>query len=361
MAVRKIHNSWWVDFRSNGIRYRKRSPENSRTGALAYESLLRHKLSKGDSINESINKGNEHPNFKEFSRQWFETYVKSNNKASEIRCKEMTLRVHLIPFFGKTRIDKISNFQIEKYKASKIKTKKLSNKSINNQLTILAKCLRTAEEWLDLNKIPTIKKLKVPPQKYDFLTIEESNLLLNFSKGVWYDLFLLALKTGLRKGELLALTWEDINWKNAQITVRQSIHRNIITSTKSNKIRHIYMTNDVYNCLYKKRRESGFIFTDENGKHFSRWRINDTLAQVCKKAGLRRITCHVLRHTFASHLAMAGATVQSIQQLLGHSDIKTTMRYAHLNQSSLQKTIKLLDCNTDNKYFGQYMVNKKLT
>ena len=117
------------------------------------------------------------------------------------------------------------------------------------------------------------------------------------------------------------------------------------------------MTSDVWTCLYLKRKNKGHVFTDELHKHLSRWRINDTLGQICRKAGLRRITCHVLRHTFASHLAMAGASIQAIQQLLGHSDIQTTMRYAHLNQSALKSTMNLLDPGSGNN-FGQPVGNR---
>ncbi len=360
MSIRKMKKSWWIDFRFDHIRYRKRSPDNSKAGAQAYEALLRQKLARGESIDRIETLDTKLPDFKEFAWKWFEVYAKANNKRSEIKNKEIALRVHLVPFFGKTRIDKISGLQVEEYKAEKVKSKRLVNKTINNHLTIFAKCMLNAQEWLDLNKIPKIKKLVVPPQKFDFLTVEESKTLLEHSGGIWHDLFLVALKTGLRHGELLALSWEDINWKNNQITIRRSMYKDEITSTKSNRIRYIDMIDDVIRCLYPQRKQRGFIFRDEKDKYFTRWRIKDTLEQICRKANMRRITCHVLRHTFASHLAMAGATIQSIQQLLGHSDIQTTMRYAHLNQSALKSTIDLLASDSNKNNSGQPVGNQAI-
>jgi integrase len=354
MSVRKISGSWTVDLQFNGKRHRKKSPINTRSGAKHYETTLRVKLAKGEDIKPK--KIISLPTFKEFAWKWFEVYAKNNNKASEIKNKEIALRVHLVPFFGKTKIDKITNLQIEEYKSAQIELGTLVNKSINNQLTILCKCMRTAQEWLELEKLPRIKKLKVPPQKFDFLTPEESEQLLEHAEGIWYRLLLLALKTGMRQGELLALTWQNINWETKLITVSQSMYNDEITSTKSNQIRHINMTSDVVDCLYPIRKKNSFIFSDEEDKHFSRWRINETLERICKKANLRRITCHVLRHSFASHLSMAGASIQSIQQLLGHSDIQTTMRYAHLNQSVLKSCINLLDPNHKNDKLGLYGV-----
>ncbi len=95
---------------------------------------------------------------------------------------KLVLDKHLIPFLGKTPIDSITSLQIEKYKAQK-SNEGLKNKTINNHLTILHKCLRDAKEWLDLEKIPKIKKLKVDPSKTDFLIQEECELLLRNTDG----------------------------------------------------------------------------------------------------------------------------------------------------------------------------------
>jgi integrase len=359
MSIRIISGSWYVDFQFNGKRYRKRSPINTRSGAKHYETRLRIKVSKGEPIVEKKKKSM--PTFKEFAWKWFNLYAKPNNKASEISNKEIALRIYLVPFFGKTRMDKISSLQIEEYKAKMVKTTKLSGKTINNHLTALSKCLRCAEDWDVITKVPKIQKLKTSPHKFDFLTKEESELLLKNSPGIWHDVFLILLKTGMRRGELLALTWENINWRRKQITIGQSMYNRIITSTKSNKIRYIDMTSDVYECLYKRKKETGFVFADEDDKHFSMRRLNDVLDYICKKANLKRVTPHVLRHTFASHLAMAGAPIPAIQGLLGHSDIKTTMRYAHLSSSTYKETIDLLEPSPKSGKFRQYGVKSENT
>jgi len=80
MSIRKIKKSWWIDFQFNGIRYRKRSPANSREGAKNYESLLRQKLAKGQNLENREDKGD--MTFEKFSKEWFEVYVKNNNKYS---------------------------------------------------------------------------------------------------------------------------------------------------------------------------------------------------------------------------------------------------------------------------------------
>jgi len=96
------------------------------------------------------------------------------------------------------------------------------------------------------------------------------------------------------------------------------------------------------------------VFLSPHNEPFTCHRIIDDLAKVCKKAGMRKIGWHVLRHTFATHLAMRGVPLTTIQTLLGHSTITTTMRYAHVAPSTLRAAIDMLDLKTPvNADFGQ--------
>src|SRR5262249_40268277 len=111
MAVRKIRNSWWVDFRHDHVRFRKRSPDNSRAGAAAYEAVLRRKLALGEPLGLSFA---ETPiPFRDFAWQWFETDVKNNRKYSEVVRRLYILRSRLIPFFGDIPVDKIATHHVE--------------------------------------------------------------------------------------------------------------------------------------------------------------------------------------------------------------------------------------------------------
>lgn len=357
MAIRKIKKTWWVDFRFNRARYRKRSPYNSMSGAQAYESALRQKLASGFSLDEKPKEQDQL--FKKFAWTWFETYVKNNNKASTISNKKYILKNQLIPFFGKTPLNQITIGLVEKFKAEK--RKKKSQKTINNYLEVLRTCLNCAQEWYDLEKVPKIKKSKSPPVSFDFLTQRECEWLSSKLEDVWKDIFVVATKTGLRMGELRGLRWQDINWNNRTLTVNHSWcnYGKGLVSPKSNKTRNVPLVSEVYNLLFQRKEKTGFIFLDEFEGMFNDSRFNRELEKACKKAELRRITCHKLRHTFASHLAMAGAPIPSIQQLMGHADIQTTMRYAHLSPSSLKNVIDLLDSKEQSQNFGQLAVNRE--
>ncbi|HVO67410.1 MAG TPA: tyrosine-type recombinase/integrase [Syntrophales bacterium] len=356
MATRKLKHSWWVDFRFEHIRYRKRSPENSKAGAETYESVLKQRLARGESIADIERKSKACQSFERFAWEWFNVYVKSNNKFSEIRSKKMILKNHLIPHFGKTGIGQITSFQVEQFKSQK-KENGLTDKSINNFLTVLSKSLKTADEWYGLGNIPKIRMLKAAPQRYDFLTLEESETLLSHAEGIWHEMLLMGLKAGLRYGEIRALEWSDINWGTGRITIRRAVYRDVIDSPKSNKERHIPMTSQIRSVLEKRKKKSGFVFADEKGYLLEENKPRRALIKICRKAGLREIGWHVLRHTFASHLVMAGASLKAIQELLGHSSIQTTMRYAHLSPSALEEAVNLLETNGSKKDFGQPVGN----
>lgn len=345
MSIYKRKGNYWINIRCNGVRYRKASPDNSSSGAKAYEALLRQKIAKEGIITFKPEKKEESiPTFIVFSKKWHDVYVKTNNKYSEILNKESVLRAHLVPFFGNKPLDKISNLDIESYKAEKQQAGQ-ANKSINNHLIVLNKCLNTAQEWGVIEKTPNIKLLKVQPQKFDFLNIEECQTLIDNGEGLFKDMILLGLKTGLRFGELIALKWEDVNFKGSLLTVQRSISRGKVGSTKSNKIRYIPLVEDVLQILKDKKQQDEYIFSSGDNKPLGAMTCLRWLHKACYSAGLRRIGWHTLRHTFASHLAQNGVSVVIIKELLGHADVKTTMRYSHLTTSAMQGAINTLSDN----------------
>src|SRR5262249_33574843 len=113
MAVRIMKKSWWVDFRFNHTRYRRRSPENSRAGALSYEATLRHKLAQGETIDRVADETAHEQTFEQFAWKWFDEYVIPNNKYSGQRLKKYTLQGALVPFFGRMSLAEISSYHIE--------------------------------------------------------------------------------------------------------------------------------------------------------------------------------------------------------------------------------------------------------
>lgn len=340
MAQRKFRKAWWVDFRHNGERYRKKSPENSKSGARRYELTLRRQLARGVPIGDQKDHTQ---SFRQFAETWFNTHVVVNNKPSMVKKTRGILDRQLIPTFGNYAVNSITTFQVERFKSIRA-TDGVANKTINSELGVLGKCLRDAKQWLDIERIPEIQMLKLPPTKFDFLSEDECVQLLSELYGVWFDITYLAIKTGLRRGELEALRWDDVQLDRGLITVRHSrcSITNELLPPKGNQVRSVPLSTDVLAVLEERRNKTSFVFGID-GAMFNGERLNRNLAKACKRAGIRTVTCHVLRHTFASQLAMQGVPIIMIQKLLGHTDIKVTMRYAHLSQDSLHEVTSVLN------------------
>ncbi len=361
MAVRKLKNSWWVDFTFNHRRHRKRSPENSRAGAEAYEIALRQRLARGERLDGLAVSTQNDLTFKEFVKQWFEDYVKPNNKFSEQVMKKSILSSSLVPFFGQIPVGQIKSHDIERYKAEQAKLG-LTNKTIRNRLTVLNKCLATAYDWLELEGAPPkVKWPKCTLPEIDYLSPEECDLLLSSAHGVIQEMVLTALRTGMRLGELVGLQWSSIDWLNRSLAVRhsQDNRQKVLVAPKNNRTRHIPLDVDVYETLYRRKSGIGYVFLANDGRPFNNYRLWWAMRRLCNEAGMRKIGWHTLRHTFASHLAMRGVPLPAIKELMGHSSVTTTMRYAHVAPSTLRSAIEILNPKTMvSGYFGQPGVNQ---
>jgi integrase len=354
MSIYKRGKKYYIDIRFNGKRYRTPSPDKTLAGAQSYEAILRRRLAQGEEIN---NKSDNTILFSTFVDDWLNTYVKNNNKPSEQLSKKMATKNHLKPFFGKMKLADINSLDVEKFKQKK-QIEGKCNKSINNYLAMLSKCLSCAEEWDVIQSIPKIKMLKVPPQSFNFLTEEEYNSLLYQAKKIsndFYNMVLFTLRTGVRIGELMGLKWEDIDFQRKNVTIKRSIVNNIVGSPKNNKERTIPLSNDIYNILAEERnKKDEYVFL---GKIVSRFSLNRSLKKACKHVGVRIKGWHDLRHSFASKLANNGVSLQVIQSLLGHSGLKMTQRYAHLEPSTLSNAINTLTPNNIvNPDYGHNMV-----
>ncbi len=343
MSARKITNTWWVDFRFRHVRYRRRSPDNTRAGAQAYEAHLRRQLAQEGHAGAKPTIIS--PTLNEFAKEWFEMYVQVNNKFTEQESKRRKMHKHLLPFFGHLKLDEITEEHIERFKALK-QRQELAPKSINNYLAILSKCLNTAIDWGKLKHRPKTKPMRVPPSQFDFLTPEESRALLNHTKvheSFWHGFFLCALRTGMRLGEIFGLRWSDIDFKTNQLTVNQNIIDKRVDSPKNNKARHIPLAADLAQCLTVKTNKKGLVFAKDTGEPLTYDIAYHALKRVTKGAGLRYISWHKLRHTFASQLAAENVSIPIIKELLGHSEIRMTMRYAHMSPSKLHEAIAVLE------------------
>jgi integrase len=289
------------------------------------------------------------PTVAAFADEFVATYAATHNKPSEQAGKRHVMRAYVKPFLGERRLDQVDTRAIESFKAWLI-AKPLNPKTANNALLVLGKMLRHAADLgvLDPLALPKVKMLKVPKQPFDYLDMEEAERLVGAARAEGsqsYAAILFALETGARMGEQLALEWTDLDLKAREPFVRiaRSDWRGHVTSTKGGTVRPVPLTPRLVEALKAQRHLRGArVFAQDDGSPWTQQVLKRLLPRLLKRAGLKRITWHDLRHTFASRLVMRGASLKAVQELLGHASITTTMRYAHLAPGHLRSTIALL-------------------
>jgi integrase len=331
---------------------RKVSPVRTKRGAEQYERQLREALLDGTFRREEVEKTKPAAvqSVRAFSEEFLRTYAATHNKPSEQDAKKRILSAYLIPSLGDQRLDQVSTRAVEELKA-KLISKPLNPKTVNNALLVLRKMLNHAVDVgvIEVQRLPKVKMLKVPKQPFDFLTFDEAQRLCAAAKAESiesYAAILFALDTGARMGEQTALEWSDLDLKAREPFVRisRSDWLGHVTSTKSGNVRTVPLTARLVAALKGCRHLKGTrVFCHPNGTTWTKEVYKRLLPRLLKKAGLRRITWHAQRHTFASHLVMRGASLKAVQELLGHASITTTMRYAHLAPGHLRATVGLLE------------------
>ncbi len=328
---------------------RKKSPVNGKVNTQRFaEERAAHAIRA--SVAPAAAAKKEVPTVSEFQEQ-FMTYSRTNNKPSTVYAKEWILEVHLVPFFGAMKLDAIGLAEIEKYKAGKL-ADGLLKKSINNHLTALRKLLNLAVEWNVIDKAPKVRGFN---EKHDYvsedeyLTFEEADRFLRAAAPEWRTFLVVALKTGLRVGELLALQWQDVDLVAAHLIVRRTLWNGQEGPPKGGRNRKVPLSDVALAALKAHRHLRGpYGFCDETGKRLSHSMVKDVVPSTCTRAKLsKRITTHGLRHTFASHLVMRGASLKAVQELLGHESIEMTLRYSHLTPDVKRDAVRLLDRSED--------------
>lgn len=259
------------------------------------------------------------------------------------------------------KLGELTPWVIEKWRAARIKDG-VSAATVNRDLGALRAAIGRAVAWglLDADPLGNVKRSKVDVSRSPrFLSREEEArlrtaveereerirherasanawraergrpLLPELRSAAFADylkpLVLLSLHTGMRRGELFALTWQSVNLEAGRITVHG-------VTAKSGRTRHLPLNSRALAALRgwhdQASEKAGLVFPGKNGAAFNN--VRRSWDGVLKAAKITRFRWHDLRHTFASNLVMAGVDLNTVRELLGHSDYAMTQRYAHL-------------------------------
>jgi len=289
--------------------------------------------------------------FRSFATLWLESYAKTKVKPSTLQSYKAIIDNHLIPAFGDFQLTNITTALLQRYVAKRLE--KVKPKTVINELVPIKEMFKHAVRWgyLKVNSAEYVERPRVEKEEMEILTPKEVRIFLDHVTSKYKPLFLTAILAGMRRGEILGLQWGDIDWNNSQIYVRRSIWKGQFVKPKSKRsFRKIDMSPTLSLELKKHRlrcpqSELDLVFCNSKGKPLD----PDSLIKrqyfpALRRAKIRQIRFHDLRHTNVALRIEQGQNIKYIQNQLGHASIQTTLdRYGHLINDVNTEQAKKLD------------------
>ncbi len=314
----------------------------------------------------------------EFIEKKYQPWVESERKAGTATIANLKAQFEGLLYHK--RLGDITAWQLDKFKSDRVKSG-IAPATVNRDLDRIRSVLSKAVEWglLEIHPARTVKRLKgADDTRVRFLDDNEEKRLRaalekreqsqrdrrdsgnawstergrkarpSFSKNAFTDhaapMVLLALNTGMRRGEIFALQWSDVDFSNKVITVRAA-------TAKSQRTRRIPLNAEALDVMKRwkgPREKQGLVFPGSDGKPMTN--INRSWATIAAEAELKNFRFHDCRHHFASRLVMSGSDLYTVKELLGHSDFEMTQRYAHLAPEHKAAAVARLDDHRKKKH-----------
>ena len=287
-------------------------------------------------------------------------------KLSTLQGKVLSMERHVLPHLGDIYLDKLNQGDIEQW-MQRLRTSRnergqcFSPGTVNYAWRVLRTVLRDAVAELDLARDPTLRVRSLPEEAKDtddpnVLTSEEIPRFLKAMQNLFpqhYALTFIGLTTGMRFGELTALTWKDVNEEEGVIRVTKAQFRGVVSTTKTGKVRSVPLTEEMIKVLREHRRElvakqhpgldEGLVFPSDTGRFHYPSLLAHPFKRACKAAGInRRFTPHGMRRTFNTLMLKAGVDHVVLRATIGHSSEAMTEHYAHVSLEAKHEGAKRL-------------------
>lgn len=311
--------------------------------------------------------------FQEWILEFLQNYKKNELKATTYDSYMFRYRKHILNTqLGMTKLENVKAANLQQYYNEKLK-EGYSSKYVRSIEVIFNIALDRAFKLKMIPENPNIFTTLPPKEKYEakVLTREEvERIVAEAKEEELYPIVVTTVYTGMRKGEVMALNWENVDFKERKIYVRNSLCRvydeqpdedgryrvsyKILEPKTKKSIRMIPMLDEVYDALVEQKRrqefqkatqgekyrDQGLVFTDEKGDHLYQKEFMDKYHQFLQKYRITDVRFHDLRHTFATLLIESDVSMKLVQELLGHSTITTSMDiYTHVSDQMKERAI----------------------
>jgi len=339
MAIIERNGNYNAVVRANGKQV-WRSGGKSRKRAQQLEAELKTDIRRGSY--KELTKAR----FEEFVQMWQRDYVSARLKRSTQDEYASYLKKHLLPVFSGMQMSRICRHDIDKYISQKL-AEGCAPKSVRNQLTCLSSIFSKALAWRYVSENPVLGGW---PEKQSaegkHLSPEDIRKLLAASPEPWRTLFLAAVFTGMRQGELLGLTWGCVDFEEEIIRVEHGMYKGQLDTPKTKASRRkIPMTPQLRDALLDHKisapaSEMDLVFSRTHGEPLCKRTVTAAFQRALTAAGLAKIRFHDLRHSFASVLIESGASPKIVQELMGHSSVNMTLGiYTHVFDEQKQLAV----------------------
>ena len=352
---------WWIYIDHQGDRKAKKIGRDKQLAIDVAKKVEAH-LVLGDL--ELLESKEKIPTFNDYCQLWLDDYIKQTRRTTTYQRYTSVLKLHVGPIIGKIPLDQIKRSHIRNALLN-ISKKGLSKSSVSMARNVISGTIEYAMEEELVTTNPTngvLKKLGLDGRNRPLvqpMTPDEVSLFLGICSlhmKKWHPLFRCAFRTGMRLGELLGLRWEDIDWNSKSVQVQRSFRQGKLTGTKTRKSRRVDMSDqlveELRGLLTNRKKEAMATGTGEvvetifhtGGKPTSQNTIRNIWKRLLKKAQLRNMRFHDIRHTYASILLSRGENPVYVKEQLGHSSIQMTVDiYGHLIPGGKRQAVNALD------------------
>jgi integrase len=336
--IRQRGKSWVVTFRVNGHQvWRSFSPSkhaNPREAAELYLADTQAKIARREfRVPEKVS-------FETAALEWLRHgEYERHLKPSTVRDYTSAVNAHLIPAFGRRRLEEVTAQAIEQWRGFEMAEGRLPRRTADKLVAILHGIFERARKAYGFPSNPVDDVERFPPEysgRFDFYSPEEVwALVRKASDEQDAAIFLTAAFTGLRRGEVLALRIRDCDFQRQVIRVEHSLDGQELGTPKSGKTRSVPMHPDVARALAQLLErdrfigQDDFVFVGSDGAPLDGSAVRRRYVAAVKRAKLRPLRFHDLRHTFGTIAANAVLSGRELQEWMGHADLKTTARYLH--------------------------------
>ena len=324
---RKDSQYWWIDYLCGGRRIRESSGTKNRREALRLLEARRTDVRRGKFDVASLRTP---PLFGEFAGNDYLDYAKANKRSWD---RDRQMIDHLSRFFEGQRLDQIEPHDVERYKMFRLK-EGAKPATVNREVALLKHIFNCAIDWKKVaaNPVRKVRFLKVPDCPKRILSPSEEERLIAAAPQNLKPIIMLGLNTGMRRGEILNLKWQDVKLAKRVISVVQA---------KTGKVKYIPLNETALKILLNLDRRGEYIFRNRDGSPYDS--LYRGFQGAVKRAGIARCSFKDLRDTFATRLVEKGVDLVTVKELLGHSNIQTTMIYAHPSPEHKKKAVGVLD------------------